>query len=192
MAELADAQDLGSCEEIRVGSTPTTRTSSSQASYRLRRAFSFYCKAHRVLILLLLASRPQPLCWIAAWGCRFAAVLFFARVRRTQDRTQFAGPRLFCPGPQGEAGKGGAHGVAAEGLGERGSGGYLTIRSAVGDWGAGVCRAQSLSFRHKTSCALAYHNEKQNQRRMKFLGIISGYPEGARKWRISEFCYAFA
>ena len=26
MAELADAQDLGSCEEIRVGSTPTTRT----------------------------------------------------------------------------------------------------------------------------------------------------------------------
>ncbi len=28
MAELADAQDLGSCEAIRVGSTPTTRTSS--------------------------------------------------------------------------------------------------------------------------------------------------------------------
>lgn len=26
MAELADAQDLGSCGEIRVGSTPTTRT----------------------------------------------------------------------------------------------------------------------------------------------------------------------
>ena len=26
MAELADAQDLGSCEAIRVGSTPTTRT----------------------------------------------------------------------------------------------------------------------------------------------------------------------
>ena len=26
MAELADAQDLGSCEVIRVGSTPTTRT----------------------------------------------------------------------------------------------------------------------------------------------------------------------
>ena len=25
MAELADAQDLGSCEAIRVGSTPTTR-----------------------------------------------------------------------------------------------------------------------------------------------------------------------
>ena len=26
MAELADVQDLGSCGEIRVGSTPTTRT----------------------------------------------------------------------------------------------------------------------------------------------------------------------
>ena len=26
MAELADAQDLGYCEAIRVGSTPTTRT----------------------------------------------------------------------------------------------------------------------------------------------------------------------
>ena len=26
MAELADAQDLGSCGAIRVGSTPTTRT----------------------------------------------------------------------------------------------------------------------------------------------------------------------
>ena len=26
MAELADAQDLGSCGEIRVGSTPTIRT----------------------------------------------------------------------------------------------------------------------------------------------------------------------
>ena len=29
MAELADAQDLGSCEAIRVGSTPTTRTKSA-------------------------------------------------------------------------------------------------------------------------------------------------------------------
>ena len=30
MAELADAQDLGSCEAIRVGSTPTTRTTPEQ------------------------------------------------------------------------------------------------------------------------------------------------------------------
>ena len=45
----------------------TTLPSSSQATYRLRRAFSFYCKAHRALILLLLASKPQPLCWVAVW-----------------------------------------------------------------------------------------------------------------------------
>lgn len=30
MAELADAQDLGSCEEIRMGSTPITRTNARQ------------------------------------------------------------------------------------------------------------------------------------------------------------------
>ena len=36
-------------------------SSSSQATYRLRRAFSFYYKAHRALILLLLASKPDPL-----------------------------------------------------------------------------------------------------------------------------------
>ena len=44
-------------------SSLATRTSSSQASYRLRRAFSFHCKAHRALILLLLASKPDPLRW---------------------------------------------------------------------------------------------------------------------------------
>ena len=46
MAELADAQDLGSCAARRVGSTPTTRTSSLQATYRLQRAFSFLGIAH--------------------------------------------------------------------------------------------------------------------------------------------------
>ena len=35
--------------------------SSSQATYRLRRVFSFHCKTHRALILLLLASKPDPL-----------------------------------------------------------------------------------------------------------------------------------
>lgn len=30
MAELADAQDLGSCEEIRMGSTPITRTTKNR------------------------------------------------------------------------------------------------------------------------------------------------------------------
>ena len=35
---------------------------SLQASYRLRRAFSFYYKAHRALILLLLTPKLDPLC----------------------------------------------------------------------------------------------------------------------------------
>ena len=30
MAELADAQDLGSCEEIRMGSPPITRTTKNR------------------------------------------------------------------------------------------------------------------------------------------------------------------
>ena len=34
---------------------------SSQASYRLRRSFSFYYKAHRALILLLLTPKLDPL-----------------------------------------------------------------------------------------------------------------------------------
>ena len=34
MAELADAQDLGSCEAIRVGSTPTTRTKKKGTTFR--------------------------------------------------------------------------------------------------------------------------------------------------------------
>ena len=33
MAELADAQDLGSCEAIRVGSTPTTRTKKKDMTF---------------------------------------------------------------------------------------------------------------------------------------------------------------
>ena len=45
----------------------TTLPSSSQATYRLRRAFSFYCKAHRALILLLLASKSNPLHWASIW-----------------------------------------------------------------------------------------------------------------------------
>ena len=46
-------RDLGSRAAMRVGSSPFRRTSSSQATYRLRRAFSFHDKAHRALILLL-------------------------------------------------------------------------------------------------------------------------------------------
>ena len=75
VVELADSLDSGSSVHYgRAGSSPASRTSSSQATYRLRRAFSFHCKAHRALILLLLASKPQPLCWVAVWIRRFAAV----------------------------------------------------------------------------------------------------------------------
>ena len=52
------------------GSNPRWVTSSSQASSRSRRAFSFYCKAHRALILLLLPSKPNPLRWALVWGRR--------------------------------------------------------------------------------------------------------------------------
>ena len=90
------------CSQGRAGSTPASRTSSSQATYRLRRVFSFYCKAHRALILLRLASKSQPL----ALGCdlvqgadlwlvrlfrqrntrrskvRFAPTFFYARLKK--------------------------------------------------------------------------------------------------------------
>ena len=61
-------QDAGS-------SSLPTRTSSSQATYRLRRAFSFYYKAHRALILLLLASKPNPLHWAPVWYAALWAAL---------------------------------------------------------------------------------------------------------------------
>ncbi len=76
VVELADSIDSGSSVQYaRAGSSPASRTSSSQAICRLRRAFSFHCKAHRALILLLLASKPNPLRWASVWGRRFAAVL---------------------------------------------------------------------------------------------------------------------
>lgn len=49
---------------------PPSSTSSSQASHRLRRVFLFYYKTHRALILLLLASNRDPLCWARGWGSR--------------------------------------------------------------------------------------------------------------------------
>ena len=54
MAELADAQDLGSCEAIRVGSTPTIGTTSLVSSnvYKVfllfrqfaRKTFGYLCR----------------------------------------------------------------------------------------------------------------------------------------------------
>ena len=44
MAELADAQDLGSCGVIRVGSTPTTRTRQGPGAKRAPGLFLFMQK----------------------------------------------------------------------------------------------------------------------------------------------------
>ena len=67
MAELADAQDLGSCAVRRVGTTPTTRTTSPQASHCLRRLLyikvtgarcvSFYAKGHARFICSVVNTR---------------------------------------------------------------------------------------------------------------------------------------
>ena len=65
MAELADAQDLGSCGAIRVGSTPTTRTTSEQAMYRLLRLFLKSERAH--------AAAPPFQIATAYAGLRFGA-----------------------------------------------------------------------------------------------------------------------
>ena len=61
MMELADMRDLGSRAERRAGSTPVTRTTSSQASHRLRRLFMLCIKSHLALTPLLLLSKSQPL-----------------------------------------------------------------------------------------------------------------------------------
>ena len=62
-------QDLGSCAARRVGSTPTTRTSSPQASYRLRRAFY---ALHQKLISCSCRCSSFPnrtRCrWASVWG----------------------------------------------------------------------------------------------------------------------------
>ena len=55
------------CKPGSVASIVLQCSSSSQATYRLRRAFSFHGKAHRALILLLLASKSQPLRWVVIW-----------------------------------------------------------------------------------------------------------------------------
>ena len=40
--------------------------------------------------------------------------------------------------------------------------------------------------------SIAHYDHGQKPERMKLLRIIFGCPEGARKWRILFFCYAFA
>lgn len=55
---------------------------SSQASYRLRRVFSFHYKTYRALTLLLLASKPKPSVagsvWFLAQTCSHC--IFFVHI----------------------------------------------------------------------------------------------------------------
>ena len=44
-----------------------------------------------------------------------------------------------------------------------------------------ILKEKTYFLPHKTSCAFAHHDERQNQRRMKFLRIISGCPEGGEE-----------
>ena len=76
------------------GSNPFSRTNSSQATYRLRRAFSFHCKAHRALIETAPRLQTEP----AYAGLRFgpvAARRFFIAINcpfqneRTSERMSF-------------------------------------------------------------------------------------------------------
>ena len=54
MAELADAQDLGSCEAIRKGSTPFTRTKKEKHEFPFNcRKFVLFCFEKNAPHLLL-------------------------------------------------------------------------------------------------------------------------------------------
>ena len=78
-------------------------SSSSQATYRLRRAFSFYYKAHRALILLLLASKPDPLSLGSGLGPPLRGSFVLLRENVDLDRPfhmvskSALRPRLFMP-----------------------------------------------------------------------------------------------
>ena len=85
---------------FRAVSFSATKDSSSQASYRLRRAFSFHCKAHRALILLLLASKPQPLCWVAVWfwAQTWRLLHLFRQQKTRRSKVRFAPTSFYARG----------------------------------------------------------------------------------------------
>ena len=81
MAELADAQDLGSCEAIRVGSTPTIRTTPAVSKSRTA-GVSFILREYPALKQVSILQRkpssklPLPIRAPHFVGC----ILFCARV----------------------------------------------------------------------------------------------------------------
>ena len=64
MMKLVNMLDLGSSAARLVGSSPTTRTTSEQALYRLLRLFY---KSQSKLTPLLLLSKSNPLHWASIW-----------------------------------------------------------------------------------------------------------------------------
>ena len=83
-----------------MGSIPVRVTSSSQATYRLRRAFLFHYKAHLALTLLLLASKSNPLRWASIWFfCEASSILIISRPCRSKVR--FAPTPFYAYGKKG-------------------------------------------------------------------------------------------
>ena len=89
MAELADAPDLGSGAARHAGSTPVTRTTASQALYRLRRFFML--KKHLALTPLLRLFKTQQ---AAFWGAALPRV-WVANAAQIKSRRSKAECLLF-------------------------------------------------------------------------------------------------
>ena len=85
-------------EQSHEGSNPSRCASSSQATYRLRRAFSFHCKARPALILLLLASKSNPLTlgFDLVFGADLWVAASFSTTIVMPPRTSYRSRRLFC------------------------------------------------------------------------------------------------
>ena len=74
MAELADAQDLGSCGAIRVGSTPTARTTSGQSPLRSVSGGSLRLTPKTALRSLAPPFNPEP-AYAGLRGCFLRGIL---------------------------------------------------------------------------------------------------------------------
>ena len=68
----------------------TLPSSSQVVIYRLRRAFLFSCKAHRALILLRLASKPNPLRWAPVWFLFGDAASPVSKLAPRRSKARFA------------------------------------------------------------------------------------------------------
>ena len=89
----------------------TLHSSSQVVIYRLRRTFLFSCKAHRALILLLLASKPNPLRWAPVWFPFGDAASPVSKLAPRRSKARFAPAfawqcfRIFWGGPSASTGR---------------------------------------------------------------------------------------